>query len=60
MPSLYLENSVLSYLAARPARDLVTAARQQLTRDWWATRRLRFSLFISQVVLDEAARGDPV
>ena len=59
MPSLYLENSVLSYLAARPARDLVTAARQQVTRDWWASRRFRFTLYVSQVVLDEAARGDP-
>lgn len=30
-PSLYIETSVVSYLTARPSRDLVTAARQQLT-----------------------------
>ncbi len=59
MPSVYLETSVLSYLAARPARDLITAARQQVTRDWWATNRVRFALYVSQVVLDEAAAGDP-
>ena len=55
VPSVYLETSVLSYLAARPARDLITAARQQVTRDWWATNRVRFALYVSQVVLDEAA-----
>lgn len=59
MSSLYLENSVLSYLAAHPARDLVTAARQQVTRDWWTNRRFHFTLYASQVVLDEASRGDP-
>jgi hypothetical protein len=31
--SLYLETSVISYLTARPRRDLVVAAHQQLTRD---------------------------
>ena len=30
---VYLETSIISYLAARPSRDLVTAARQQLARD---------------------------
>ena len=59
MPSLYLETSVLSYLAARPSRDVVTAGRQQVARDWWATRRARFDLYVSQAVLDEAAAGDP-
>lgn len=59
MPSLYLETSILSYLAARPSRDVVTAARQQVARDWWVTRRGGFDLVISQAVLAEAAAGDP-
>ena len=59
MPSLYLETSVLSYLAALPSRDVVTAARQQVARDWWAARRARFDLYVSQAVLAEAAAGDP-
>jgi hypothetical protein len=34
------------------------AARQQITRDWWDTRRNDFELFISQLVIDEASAGD--
>jgi predicted nucleic acid-binding protein len=56
-PKAYLETSVVSYLTARPSRDLVRAAHQQVTREWWASRG-DFSLFISQFVLDEAAAGD--
>lgn len=55
---VYLETSVVSYLMALPSRDIVRAAHQQLTRDWWAIRG-QFDLFTSQVVLDEAMRGDP-
>jgi hypothetical protein len=43
---------------ARPARDLLQAARQQLTRDWWDLRREQHELFASQVVLDEVAFGE--
>jgi hypothetical protein len=33
-PKVYIETSVVSYLTALPSRDIVTAARQQVTRDW--------------------------
>ena len=55
--TVYLETTVISYLAASPSRDIVVAAHQQITRDWW-DRRDRFELLISQAVLDEASRGD--
>ena len=55
--TVYLETTVISYLAATPSRDIVVAAHQQITRDWW-DRRDRFELLISQAVLDEASRGD--
>ena len=58
-PRVYVETSVISYLAARPSRDLVTAARQQITREWWQRRRPHFEVFVSQLVLDEARAGDP-
>jgi len=58
-PTVYVETSIISYLAAYPSRDLVTAARQQITHTWWRERRPGFSVFASQVVLDEAAAGDP-
>ena len=58
MAKVYLETSVISYLAARPSRDLLAAAHQQVTADWWAERRQRFDLFISQLVVEEASAGD--
>ncbi len=54
---VYLETSVISYLTAWPSRDLVKAAHQEITREWWSTRA-RFELYVSQVVIGEAAGGD--
>ena len=58
-PSVYVETSIISYLAARPSRDLIVAARQQVTHTWWRERRPVFDLYVSQVVLDEILAGDP-
>jgi hypothetical protein len=55
---IYIENSVVSYLAARPTKNLVAAARQQITYDWWHTRRKDFDLYISELVITEAREGD--
>jgi len=33
-------------------------ANLEITRRWWETRRSQFTLYISQVVLDEAVQGD--
>lgn len=59
MPTVYLETTIPSYLTARPSRDLVFAAHQEVTREWWQTRRKAYELFVSQTVLDEAGSGDP-
>lgn len=58
-PTIYLETTIVSYLAARPIRDLIIAAHQQLTHEWWEYRRADFDLFISQLVLQEVSAGDP-
>jgi hypothetical protein len=58
MESVYLETTFLSYLVAQPSRDLLVAAHQQITHEWWTTRRSTFDCFVSQVVIDEASRGD--
>ena len=55
---LYLETTIPSYLASKPSRDLVTAAHQQITHQWWETRLTDFEVYISQFVLDEAGAGD--
>ncbi len=59
METVYIETSIVSYLVADPSRDLVTAANQQVTRDWWQTRRKHFVCLASQEVVVEAGRGDP-
>ncbi len=58
MKTVYIETSVISYLTAHLSRDLLTAAHQQITREWWDKHRLRFELFISLLVEEEAKRGD--
>ena len=55
---VYIETTVVSYLTARPNRDVVIAAHQQITYEWWDTRRENFELCVSQLVLGEAAAGD--
>jgi hypothetical protein len=59
MESVYLETTFISYLVARPSRDLLVAAHQQATQEWWANRRAEFECYVSQVVIDEASAGDP-
>src|SRR5580698_7287001 len=59
MASVYLETTIPSYLTAWRSPELVMAARQQITRDWWDNRRHNFELFVSQLVIDEASAGDP-
>lgn len=59
MESVYIETSIVSYLVAVPSRDLLTAANQQVTRDWWRQRRDGFVCVASQEVMAEASRGDP-
>lgn len=35
------------------------AANQEATRDWWDSRRPKFELFVSAIVIHEAGAGDP-
>ncbi|WPL17971.1 hypothetical protein Thiowin_03019 [Thiorhodovibrio winogradskyi] len=54
---VYIETSVISYLAARPSRDLIVAAHQQLTHAWWSVRH-EWELSISALVIEEAKAAD--
>ncbi len=58
MASVYVETTIPSYLAAKPSRDLIVAAHQQITHEWWATAMDRFDLYVSEAVLSEIRRGD--
>ena len=56
---VYIETTIPSYLVAWPGRDLLQAARQQITHGWWNNARVDYDLCISELVLDEAGAGDP-
>ncbi|MSU63225.1 MAG: hypothetical protein EXS31_12655 [Pedosphaera sp.] len=58
-PRLYLETTIPSYLVARRIGSARISADQQTTQHWWDLRRLEFDVFISELVLDESASGDP-
>ncbi len=58
-PRVYIETTILSYLVARHSRDLIIAAHQQITLDWWDDDRSEYDVFVSQLVLEECGRGDP-
>lgn len=57
-PSVYIETSVVSYYTSRPSRDLVVAARQQLTREWWEQYGPQLEIYVSALVIQEAEVGD--
>jgi predicted nucleic acid-binding protein len=54
--TIYIETSVLSYLASRPSLDAIKAARQFASQKLWQSKR-KYRLVVSQLVLDEAAAG---
>jgi hypothetical protein len=58
MERVYIGTTFVSYLTVRPSRDLIVAGHQQITHEWWDTRRASYELCVSQLVLDEAGAGD--
>jgi len=57
-PSLYIETSVIGYLASWPQENVTIAGHQNTTRVWWLTAAERFDLFVSQLVVRECSEGD--
>ena len=58
-PAVYIESSVISYYKSRFSRDLIAAAHQQITQDWWLNVLPELEPYISKAVLDEISKGDP-
>jgi hypothetical protein len=56
--TIYVETTIVSYLTARPHRDIVIAAQQELTRQWWENEKPQYRCFISPYVLEEASAAD--
>ena len=58
-PSVYVETSIVSYLTARPSRDVRVIAWQDYTSTWWRTAPQKYDLYSSELVRREVRRGDP-
>lgn len=56
--TVYIESTIVSYLVAKPSRDLIVAAHQQLTTEWWDLIRLQVDCFVSPFVIQEISAGD--
>lgn len=59
-PTVYIETTVVSYLTARPAHDIVLRAQQRQTRIWWDQQHDDFELLGSELVVREASAGDKI
>lgn len=57
-PRIYIETSVISHLISRHSRDLLIAARQEATSEWWEKRGATFEAITSNLVLKEVAAGN--
>ncbi len=57
-PIAYIETSVVSYLTARQPRDVIVAAYQEVTREWWRAALTAFELVASELVRTEAGAGN--
>jgi predicted nucleic acid-binding protein len=57
-PKVYLETTIPSYLTAWRSPDLVMAANQETTKEWWDNCE-QFDLYISALVIQEVSAGDP-
>jgi predicted nucleic acid-binding protein len=55
---LYLDTSVISYLASKPTVNPVIKARQIITRKWWKTLVDLSTIYISIYSIEEREKGD--
>jgi predicted nucleic acid-binding protein len=57
-PTVYIETTIIGHLTGRLPKDRIVAGEMLATRKWWDESRGRFELFTSDVVRQEASRGD--
>ena len=58
MEKVYIETTIPSYLTSKPSDDVVAAARQLITKDWWENESPSYDLYVSGVVRVECNKGD--
>jgi hypothetical protein len=57
-PSVYIESTVISFYANRRSKDLIVAAYQKISVDWWEKELPTYQPYVSQFVIEEISRGD--
>ena len=57
---VYLETSFISYLTAPFSKDEKIAREQLASRRWWEEEGTKCDLFVSDLVLAEASKGNAV
>ena len=55
---VYIETTVVSYLTAKPSRDIMIAGHQEATRELWTKLSSRYKAYVSALVFEESGRGD--
>jgi len=60
MSVIYIETTIPSYLTSNPSGDLIQAAMQRSTSNWWEIYSQNHSLYISELVIIEAGKGDKI
>ena len=58
-PTAYIETTVIGHLVGHMLADPIVAGRQAVTRQWWPTAIAKYRFFVSKVVAEECAAGDP-
>ncbi len=58
--SVYIETTVVSYLCARTSRDIIIAARQQITERFWGLLGVYLVPYVSLLVINECSKGTPI
>ncbi len=58
MDTVYIETSIISHATAWPSSDPATAVLQDQAKRWMAEQRPNYDVVTSQLVIDEASRGD--
>jgi len=57
--TVYIETTVVGHLAGRLHPEPLIAARQHFARRWWPSVSSKYSIFVSQLVVDKCSGGDP-
>ena len=56
-PSLYLETTIPSYLAARTSANIIIAGRQAVTHEFFESEKHKYNLYVSDYVYEECEKA---